>query len=80
MCAHHARLWNRIPDVPPPVLNKFKAADPHLYQTASPWAWFVMLAELVDTIRRDAAFSTRLWSHLDSRPALHDGYQYPRHS
>lgn len=80
LCAHHSRLWHRVPEVPPPVLNKFKNTDPQLYQTASPWAWFVMLADLVDQIRRDSVFSERLWEHIDSRPDLRDGYRYPRHS
>jgi abortive infection bacteriophage resistance protein len=79
-CAHHSRLWHRVPEVPPPVLNKFKRAEPQLYQSASPWAWFVMVADLVDTIRKDASFSSRLWAHLNSRPDLIEGYQYPRHT
>lgn len=79
-CAHHGRLWNRVPEVPPPVLNKFKNADPQLFQTATPWAWFVMLSELVDVIRHNTVFSTQLSAHLDSRPDLRDGYQYPRHT
>jgi hypothetical protein len=33
-----------------------------------------MLAELVDTIRKDAAFSSRLWAHVNSRPDLIEGY------
>lgn len=80
ICAHHSRLWNRVPDVPPPVLNRYKQSEPQLYQTASPWAWFVMLADLVDAVRKDSVFSSRLWEHVDSRPDLRDGYQYPRHS
>lgn len=80
-CAHHGRLWNRVPEVPPPVLNKFKNADPQqLFQTATPWAWFVMLSELVDAIRHSTAFSSELSVHLDSRLDLRDGYQYPRHT
>lgn len=80
ICAHHSRVWHRVPDVPPPVLNKFKHVEPQLYQTASPWAWLVMLADLVDTIRRDKTYSSKLWAHIDSRPDLRDGYQYPRHT
>jgi abortive infection bacteriophage resistance protein len=70
LCADHSRLWHRVPEVPPPVLNKFKRAESQLYQSASPWAWFVMLANLIDTIRKDAAFSSRLWAHINSRPDL----------
>ncbi|OBH66672.1 hypothetical protein A5684_06200 [Mycobacterium intracellulare] len=80
LCAHHSRLWHRVPEVPPPVLNKFKRAEPQLYQSASPWAWFVMLADLVDMLRKDTTFSSRLWAHIDSRPDLTEGYQYPRHT
>lgn len=80
LCAHHSRIWHRVPDVPPPVLNKFKRAEPQLYQSASPWAWFVMVADLVDTIRKDQAYSSRLWTHINARPDLRDGYQYPRHT
>ena len=38
------------------------------------------LADLVDTIRRDKTYSSKLWAHIDSRPDLRDGYQYPRHT
>lgn len=79
ICAHHARLWNRVPDVPTPVLNKHKTTDPQMYRTATPWAWFVMLAHLVDSIRRDDSYSTELWGHVNSEPTLLSGYKYPRH-
>lgn len=80
LCAHHSRLWHRVPEVPPPVLNKFKRAEPDLYRSASPWAWFVMLSDLVDEMRQDTAFSSRLWVHINSRPELLDGYKFPRHT
>jgi len=80
ICAHHARLWNRVPDVPTPVLNRYKTSDPQMYQTATPWSWFVMLAHLVDTIRRDDLYSTELWGHINAQPTLLSGYKNPRHS
>jgi abortive infection bacteriophage resistance protein len=79
ICAHHARLWNRVPGVPTPVLNKLKGGDPQMYRTATPWAWFVMLAHLVDSIHGNNGYSTDLWERINSRPTLLTGYQYPRH-
>jgi abortive infection bacteriophage resistance protein len=77
ICAHHSRLWNRVPDVPTPVLNRYKSSGPQAYETATPWAWFVMLAHLVDTIRRDDSYSTELWGTSTPSPRFSVGTRTP---
>ena len=79
LCAHHARVWNRTNiQVPPPVLKRLKTdPDPMVYQ-ATPWAWLVVLADLVDTVRRDHAYSQSLWDHIDAHPQHADGLKHPK--
>lgn len=78
-CAHHARIWNRANvQVPPAVLNRLKTdLDQGIYQS-TPWAWLVVLADLVDTIRRDNSYSTALWSLVNAHPQYIDGLKWPR--
>jgi abortive infection bacteriophage resistance protein len=78
VCAHHARLWHRTDiQIAPRVLNRLKTdPDPSVYQS-TPWAWLVVLADLVDTIRGDALYSKRLWAHVDAHHAYTDGLKHP---
>lgn len=79
ICAHHARVWNRTNvQVPPTVLNRLKIdSDLSIYQS-TPWAWIVVLADIVDTIRRDRTYSQLLWAYIDSHPEHVDGLKRPR--
>jgi len=79
ICAHHARVWNRTNiQVPPPVLNRLKAdANVAIYQ-ATPWAWIVVIADLVDTIHIDQTYSTTLWALLANHPEYLDGLKHPK--
>ena len=79
VCAHHARLWHRTNlQIAPRVLNRLKTdPDQSIYQS-TPWAWLVVLADLVDTVQQDNAFSRRLWAYVSTRPDLRSGLQHPR--
>jgi abortive infection bacteriophage resistance protein len=79
VCAHHAKVWQRVNiQVPPPVLNRLKTdPDPAVYQS-TPWAWLVVLADLVDTIRRGDGYSAALWALVDAHPQYVDGLKRPR--
>jgi abortive infection bacteriophage resistance protein len=79
ICAHHARIWNRTNvHLPPPVLNRLKTdPDQRIYQS-TPWAWLVVLADLVDTIRRDDSYSSALWRLVHANPQFVDGLKRPR--
>ncbi|MCL2737117.1 MAG: Abi family protein [Propionibacteriaceae bacterium] len=78
VCAHHARIWHRTSiQIAPRVLNRLKTdPDTSIYQS-TPWAWLVVLADLVDTIRGDHVYSDRLWAHVDTRPQYIDGLTHP---
>jgi len=78
VCAHHARVWNRTSiQIPPPVLKRLKTdPDKNIYQS-TPWAWLVVLTDLVDMIRRDHTYSTLLWGHVNSKPEHIDGLKHP---
>jgi len=78
VCAHHARIWHRTSiQIAPRVLNRLQIdPDKTIYQS-TPWAWLVVLSDLVDTIRGDASYSTQLWAHTASHPQYLDGLQHP---
>lgn len=76
-CAHHGRVWNRIPDIPCPVLHSLKVEDPGIYQQ-TPWGWIVMLRHLVDEILGHSQFSTDLNDFLDQNQELLEGLKFPR--
>jgi len=79
VCAHHARVWNRTNiQVPPPVLNRLKTdRDATIYQ-ATPWAWIVVITDLVDTIRGDHTYSASLWTHISAHPQYLEGLKCPK--
>jgi abortive infection bacteriophage resistance protein len=79
VCAHHARVWNRTNiQVAPAVLNRLKPdPDQSIYQS-TPWAWLVVLTDIVDTIQRTNAYSQRLWAHIDAYPEYANGLKHPR--
>jgi len=78
VCAHHARIWHRTSiQIAPRVLNRLKTGpDTSIYQS-TPWAWLVVLADLVDTIRGDQDYSDRLWSHVNTKPQHTSGLTHP---
>jgi abortive infection bacteriophage resistance protein len=80
VCAHHARLWRRTGiQIAPRVLNRLKTnldQTQTIYQS-TPWAWLTVLADLVDTIQNDNAFSQRPWAHVDTHPQYLDAYSIP---
>lgn len=76
-CAHHGRLWNRVPTIPLQVPNVLKTdADSSVYRQTV-WGLIVTLVWLVDPIRGDRSFSTEVWAHLDRHPDLLDGLKRP---
>lgn len=76
-CAHHGRVWNRIPDIACPVLNPLKVESHGIYQQ-TPWGWIVMVRHMVDRIHGDSRFSDDLNAFLDANTNLLDGLKYPR--
>lgn len=77
ICAHHGRLWNRVPARAMPVLNALKTDhDKRIYER-TPWSWFTMVAFLADGVRGDTTFSDDLWRHVGSYPELHEGLKRP---
>ncbi|MGB8403107.1 MAG: Abi family protein [Mycobacterium sp.] len=76
-CAHHGRVWNRIPDIACPVLNQLKVEAPGAYQQ-TPWGWVVMVRHLVDRIRGDRQFSADMNEFLDRNSDMLEGLKYPR--
>ena len=81
ICAHHARVWNRTSiQVAPAVLNKLKTdPDQGIYQS-TPWACLVVLADIVDTIRRNNDYSQRLLAFIDAHPEYADGLKHPKNA
>lgn len=77
-CAHHGRVWNRIPDISCPVLHPLKVGASQGIYNQTPWGWIVMLRHLVDQIHGDKRFSQDLDSFLDQNAELLSGLQYPR--
>jgi abortive infection bacteriophage resistance protein len=78
VCAHHARLWHRTNiQIAPRVLRRLRIDDDQSIYRSTPWAWIVVLGDLVDTIQADTAFSTRLRDHLSAHPQYLAGLQHP---
>ncbi|MBK0296861.1 hypothetical protein IAE22_33750, partial [Bacillus sp. S34] len=71
-CAHHGRLWNRLPTIPLQVPRALQV-DPHrsIYRQTI-WGLIVTLEWLVDEIRSDTSFSDGLRRHLDRRRQVDD--------
>jgi len=78
VCAHHARLWHRTGiQIAPRVLNRLKIdPDQSIYQS-TPWAWLVVLADVVDTIKGDATYSHHLWAHVNAHASYVNGLRHP---
>lgn len=77
ICAHHGRVWNRVPTIATPVLERLQTeADKTIYQR-KPWAWVVTLADLVDQINRTKDYSSGLFNFLARYPNLVEGMKYP---
>ncbi|MFF1574137.1 Abi family protein [Leifsonia sp. NPDC058292] len=77
VCAHHGRIWNRVPTVPPFVLKSLRVDyDKSIYHQ-TPWAWFAVLAHLVSTVRRDSSFGDSLFSFVDDFPQYSQGLKHP---
>lgn len=77
-CAHHGRIWNRVPDIPCPVLNPLKAKGDSSIYNQTPWGWIVMLCHLVDQIQKNDRFSQDLNGFLDQHHELLVGLKYPK--
>ncbi|WP_280317527.1 Abi family protein [Nocardia wallacei] len=82
VCAHHGRIWNRILTVNPPIKSILKKEQDSVYHR-TPWAWIVVLGDLVDRIQKDAGrsdvlFSVDLRNFLDQYPDLQSGLKDPR--
>jgi abortive infection bacteriophage resistance protein len=78
ICAHHARIWHRADiQYAPPVLKRLQAdADRSVYQR-TPWAWVTSVTHLVDTIKHDTSFSTRMLAHVQAHAEYVDGLKHP---
>ncbi len=79
VCAHHARLWHRTSiQIAPRVLNRLQTDPDKTIYRSTPWAWLVVLADIVDTIRADTSYSTQLWAYTTSHPNHIDGLKRPK--
>jgi abortive infection bacteriophage resistance protein len=77
-CAHHGRLWNRIPAPSPTVLDRLKVEKPRDIYHQSPWSLIVVLSDLVDQIRGNDSYSQGVSDLARSSKALLEGLQKPR--
>ena len=78
VCAHHGRIWNRIPPrAAAPKRNLMTDPDRRIYNR-TPWSWIVVLADLVDTIQGSKTFSEGFFSFLAEYPDLMAGLKDPR--
>lgn len=77
VCAHHGRIWNRVPDYPHVVLNKLKVENDKKIYHRTPWAWVVSLADLVDGINRNTEYSKMLFDYIAEYPEFEDGLKHP---
>jgi abortive infection bacteriophage resistance protein len=77
-CAHHGRIWNRVVTVKPFVMKKLMTDSDRDIYYGTPWSWLIVLADLVDGVRRDMSFSSTLFSHLDDHPEYMDGLKRPQ--
>lgn len=77
VCAHHGRVWNRVPTITLQVPRKLKTDPDKKVYDQTPWGLLVTLAWLVDNIRHDASFSAELWNHVEAFPEWEDGLKRP---
>ncbi|SOC89243.1 Abortive infection bacteriophage resistance protein [Curtobacterium sp. 314Chir4.1] len=76
-CAHHGRLWNRLPTIPLQVPRALQVDPDRSIYRQTIWGLIVTLEWLVDGIRSDTSFSVGLRHHLDRHPDLLEGLQQP---
>jgi abortive infection bacteriophage resistance protein len=77
LCAHHSRVWNRVPDYPHPVLKKLQIDSDRSIYHRTPWAWIVSLAHIVDSIEKNEIYSKRLLKIVESSPDYLHGLKHP---
>lgn len=77
ICAHHGRIWNRVPARAVPIKQ---ALRPQMEGAVdrSAWAWIVVLRDLVDAVRRDDTFSGDVDAYLERFGDLFPGLKRPR--
>ncbi|ANS32649.1 hypothetical protein R1CP_40345 (plasmid) [Rhodococcus opacus] len=78
ICAHHGRVWNRAPKVAIPVKNHLMTDPDKSIYHRTPWAWIVVLSELVDSIKGNSDFSTEFFQFLAEYQDLYGGLKQPR--
>ena len=79
VCAHHGRLWHRTSiQISPRVLNRLMTDPDQTIYRSTPWAWLVVLADLVDTIQGGSVYSQLLWGHINSHPNYIAGLTHPQ--
>ncbi|WP_176491692.1 Abi family protein [Curtobacterium sp. 'Ferrero'] len=77
VCAHHGRLWNRVPTVPLQVPRPLQRDPDRSIYRQTMWGLIVTLASLVDGIRRDSGYSESLLDLVDRHPVWQDGLKRP---
>lgn len=78
VCAHHGRIWNTIPPrAPSPKRNLMVDSDRDIYHR-TPWAWIVVLGDLVDSVQGSKAFSEGFGEFLGEYEDLREGLTRPR--
>ena len=77
VCAHHGRVWNRVVTVKPFVLNRLRQESDSSIYLGTPWGWLVVLADLVDRLRGENGFSTRLFAFVAAHPEWELGLKRP---
>ncbi|TFD26642.1 Abi family protein [Cryobacterium lyxosi] len=78
ICAHHGRIWNRVPARAVPVRQVLVRERLQNVDNRSAFAWAVVVADLVDTIRKTATYSAALYDFLDEYPEASQGLRHPR--
>ena len=77
ICAHHGRIWNRTPARAVPVPTSLRAKM-NGATVRSPFAWIVVMEQLVDTVRGNDYFSSDVGELLSDFPEMIDGLKRPR--
>lgn len=78
ICAHHGRLWNRVPEFPNPVLRNLKVEKDLAIYHRTAWAWVTTLSYQVDLIRGSDTYSKSIISLVESNPEFLRGLKYPK--
>lgn len=77
VCAHHGRLWNRVPTVPLQVPRALQVEPDRSIYRQTMWGLIVTLGSLVDAIRRDSSFSDSVFAVVARAPRWQDGLKRP---